>query len=209
MTNIPLLKAKLRKALSMPKTGVIWYYRVGCHVLALTKASGYGTACVDDVAGKPGESRATLYVTMKLARKYPGKELDAVRGLPWSVVRALLAVKDDKMRIELQQEAGKERWSARKLQRVINEREGYPERRVVRKLKDKHDGRDLKRLAIATRAWQQVVKNNWPADRLRKLQPGGRKLARLAEQASAAMKALLRAVQSRELPDQKSPSAQP
>jgi hypothetical protein len=74
MTDIPLLEAKLRKALDMPKTGLIWYYRVGCCVAKLTEASEYGTACVDDVAGKPGESRATLYRAMKLALLYPAEK---------------------------------------------------------------------------------------------------------------------------------------
>jgi hypothetical protein len=50
MTDIPLLEAKLRKALDMPKSGLIWYYRVGCYVAKLTEASEYGAGCVDDVA---------------------------------------------------------------------------------------------------------------------------------------------------------------
>jgi hypothetical protein len=131
-----------------------------------------------------------------------------VKKLPWTVVRVLLAVEKTKRRKQLQQQAIKNGWSARKLQRVINERPVKPARCVHREYDTKHDGRDLNRLAIATRAWQQVVKNNWPADRLRELQPGGKKLVTLVECASAAMKALLKAVESQTLPDQK-PSTAP
>lgn len=207
MTDIPLLEAKLRKALDKDKTGLIWYYRVGCHVLALTKASDYGSGCVDDVAGNHGQSRATLYRAMKFAEEYPGKEYEAVKTLPWTVVRVLLAAEGPKLRRQLQEQAVEKGWSARKLQAVINRRRVKPARRVHRKYKTKHDRRDLNRLAIATRAWQQVAKNNWPAERLRELQPGGKKLSKLVDYASAAMKALLKAVEGQTRPNQKPATA--
>jgi hypothetical protein len=201
MTDIPLLKAKLREALAMPKAGLIWYHHVGCHVLALTKASGYGTACVDDVAGKPGESRATLYRTMRLAEKYPGKEFEAVKKLPWKVVSALLTVKVDEMRMELQQQASEKGWSARRVKREINARQGKIEPRGGRKRQRKGVDEDLMRLAAAAREWQGLVTDVWPDYRLRKLRPDGEEIARLVDRASRPMRSLIEALKKRRLPE--------
>jgi hypothetical protein len=201
MTDILLLKAKLRKALDMPKTGLNWYYRVGRCVARLTETCGYGSACVDDVAGKPGESRATLYQTMKLAQKYPGKEFEAVKGLSWTVVRALLTVNVDEMRMVLQQQASEKGWSALRVRREINARQGKLEPRGGRKRQRKGVDEDLMRLAAAAREWQGLVTDVWPDYRLRKLRPDGEEIARLVDLASRPMRSLIEALKKRRLPD--------
>src|SRR5260370_37781896 len=201
MTDRPLLEAKLRQALGMPKTGLIWYYGVGCCVAKLTKASEHGKACVDDVAGKPGESRATLYRSMRLAQKYPGKEFEAVKKLPWTVVKALLTVKVDEMRMELQQQASENGWSARRVKREINARQGKLEPRGGRKRQRKSSREDLMRLAAAAREWQGLVTDVWPSNRLRKLRPDGEEIARLVDLASRPMKSLIMALKKRRLPE--------
>jgi hypothetical protein len=201
MTDRTLLEAKLRQALDMPKTGLIWYYRVGCCVAKLTEMSEYGGRCVDHLAGKPGESRATLYGTMRLAQKYPGKEFDAVRKLPWTVVRALLTVKVDEMRMELQQQASENGWSARRVKREINARQGKLEPRGGCKRQRKGVGEDLVRLAAAAREWQGLVTDVWPGYRLRKLRPDGEEIARLVDRASRPMRSLIAALKKRRLPD--------
>jgi hypothetical protein len=201
MTDILLLKTKLRKALDMPKSGLNWYYRVGRCVARLTETCGYGSACVDDVAGKPGESRATLYLTMRLAQKYPGKKFEAVRKLPWTVVRALLTVKADEMRIELQQQASEKGWSALRVKREINARQGKLEPRGGRKRQRKGVREDLMRLAAVCRAWQGLVSDVWPCYRLRKLRPDGAVITKLVDLASRPMRSLIEALKKRRLPD--------
>lgn len=201
MTDRALLESKLRTALDVPKSGLIWYYNVGRCVDELNKASKYSKRSerLKTVARKLRYSRASLHRALKFAKSYSVSEIDAI-GLPWTVVRVLLAVKTE-MRNELQQLASKNRWSARKLQREINARRGKLEPRGGRKRQRKGVREDLMRLAAAAREWQGLATDVWPAYRLRKLRPDGEEIARLVDLASRPMRSLIKVLKKRRLPD--------
>jgi hypothetical protein len=201
MTDIEIVKANLRKALARRKTGLVWYYRVGRCVLALTEASGYGSECVDEAAAqKLGLCRSSLFRAAQLVQKYPGKEFAAIKNLSWSVAKALLTIKDAKLRRELQARANKEGWPSRNLKRIINERQGKIEPRGGHKRQRKSAGEDLVRLAAVTREWRLFVTAIWPVERLRKLQPNGVKLATVVGRVSRAMGPLVQMLKVRALP---------
>ncbi len=195
------LKVKLHKALSMRKTGLMWHFRVGCCVDELMKASISRTACMREIAGKPGESRAGLYRALKLAQMYPGREIETVKKLPWMVVRALLAVENDKKRGELQRRASEEGWSARKTQREITAWRGKKlEARGDRRHQRKDVSEDLIRLAAATREWQGLVRDIWPHERFQELLSDGAELAGLVDRVSRAMAPLIETLKRLALP---------
>jgi hypothetical protein len=57
MADLEIIKADLRKAIGMRKTGLIWYYRVGRCVLALIKASSFVRTVASPLAAAAAGAR--------------------------------------------------------------------------------------------------------------------------------------------------------
>jgi hypothetical protein len=207
MTGNEKLKAKLNEILAKPGTDVFWYHRVGSCLLILNEVSPYKSYWVRDAARTTGLHRSTFFRAMLLAELYSVDELQSLKHLSWTALRALVTVRDDKLRRKLQQQAEKQRWSVRRLQWEINIQRGKRPSHGGRKRQPEGEGRDLRRLAKATREWQGFVKDVWPGERLRKRRPNGKQLAVLVDRAFEAMTTLLQAVESRALPEQKPSTA--
>lgn len=192
--------AELRKLVDKPKTGLSWYYDVGCYLQELSNDEEYHTPWVLKAARKLGSSRATFRRAMQLAAMYPGEEFEAVKDLPFAVVKALLPIKDDKIRKELQQSAKKHEWSLQELNAEIERswERGRPRGGHKRKPGDEYV--DLRKLAKTTQHWVGFVNEVWPGDRLKNLKRGGEKLARLVNGAKDAMQSLIEAIKSRPVP---------
>jgi hypothetical protein len=203
------LEAKLARLLAHPSTDVLWYHRVGRCLLALKGITDYKAHCVRTAARTAKQHRSTFYRAMLVAKSYSERDIQALRHFSWTALRALAMVQDKKLRRKLQRKAKEQRWPVRRIQWEIFQCCGKKAPRGGWKRQPGDESRDLMSLATATREWRGFVNDVWPSDRLSKLRRGGKKLATLVECAVEAMNALLKAVESRALPDQKSPSPEP
>jgi hypothetical protein len=193
--------AQLRKLVRKPKTGLIWYLRVGRCLLRLSHDEKYHSKWVLDAAEELGSSRTTFRRAMQLAETYPGNKFKAVTDLPFAVVKALLPIKDVAMRKQLQRSAKKHKWSVQEVHAEIERLYGRGKPRGGRKRKPGDEYVDLRKLAKTTQHWRRFVDEVWPGARLRKLKRGGEKLARLTNDAKDAMQALIEALESRPVPE--------
>jgi hypothetical protein len=189
---------KLKKYVRMPRS-LHWYQRVGrclCD-LNVNAISPYGTKCVRAAARELNQSHATFYRAMQLAQKYPGQEIQSLKGLKFSAVKVLLAIEDKALREKMQQQAIEKHWSVKQLQQAVNLRRGARAARGGRKRKPGRKNTDLVELAKRSHTWLKYVGEVWPAQRLGTLAAGSEKqMVQHVRDADRALRALVQSIES-------------
>jgi len=101
----------------------ISYWKIGQRINkeSLSTKSGYHNSILKDLSNEIGLNRSTLSRCLKFFRIYDSPPKN--QNLSWSHYRALLAIKDDKLRFELEQLAQKEDWSREKLVAAIKRKQ--------------------------------------------------------------------------------------
>jgi hypothetical protein len=195
---------ELRKLLAQPRSGLLWYHRLGRCLLRRQKACRYGESQMADLAERLGSRnwRDLLYRALGLAKAYTEAEVRGLVGkLSWSKMKILLLL-DKAQRRNLQEQAVRNQWSVQRLRFEADKaRSGQLSPSTDQpKATQTPEAYDLWQLAKRTRAWRQWLQATWPKDRFAKLRPGGAKLAGLASRADAALESLVEAIERRRQP---------
>jgi hypothetical protein len=203
----------LRAALREPP-GPLNNFRCGELLERLRPDDSYGTRWLEEVlkevaAARPkGLSAATLYRMIRLAEAFAGKKAE-LRGLEASKVKLevivrILAVKDERVRRRLFQEAGGG-LSAREVMLRIDEVAGFRRARVPKKKEDKqpedkqqeddagHPSPALRRLANLGRSLSEALQQALDGGALARLgELGAREVNRYPVSAAAGAECLFR-----------------
>jgi hypothetical protein len=183
----------------MPRS-LEWYHRVGRYLCELNTRSPYGANFVRTAAQQLNQSHATFYRAMQLAEKYPGRAIQSLQGLSFAAVKVLLAVKDDRLRQDLQQQAVRQGWSARRLQLEVKLRQGAHAARGGRRREPATEKADLAELAAKSQNWLRFSSEVWHPDRLDALEGGiGNELVRRIRTAVRALQSLVQAIENASL----------
>jgi hypothetical protein len=120
-TGKPQTIAKLQKLLANKQSDLAWHHEVGRLVDQIVPERTYNQAEIVRLAEQVGEGRDFVYKVLAFARLFRERDLPTLNGLTFGHVKALLGVKDAKLRDRLRQQCQQHEWTNRQLWIAVQE----------------------------------------------------------------------------------------
>ena len=98
---------------------VLTYWQIGKRISKekLSNNANYSSLILEDLTKDLNLERSTLSRSVQFFHIYPNKL--QISNLTWSHYKSLLTIKDDKLRLKLEEKAKKENWNVSKLRTIV------------------------------------------------------------------------------------------